>query len=60
MLDAEDEVGCDAQFDLLREGLAQRPIKLQVRQAIQRKHAGRSERALHALVAQHDSAAKAP
>jgi len=52
--------GGDAKFDLPTEGSAQRPIKLQARQAIQSKHAERSERAIRALAAQHNSATKAP
>lgn len=55
-----DDGGGDAQFDLLRDGLAQRPLKLQVRQAIQSKHAERSERATRALTQKRSSAAKSP
>ena len=59
MQQADDEGG-DIQADLLREGLEQRPVKLQARQAIQLKHAERSERASRALAAQHSNAVKVP
>jgi len=50
----------DAEIDLGKEDLVQRPVKLQARQAIQSKHAERSERAIRGLAAQQNSAAKAP
>ena len=56
MQQADDE----SQFDLPVEGLAQRSVKLQVCQAIQSKHAERSERATRALAKKRSSATKLP
>ena len=56
MLETPDATESDA----LRAGLELRPVKLAAREALQKKHAERSERALRALAAQADSIVKAP
>ena len=56
MLETPDATDSDA----LRAGLELRPVKLAAREALQKEHAERSERALRALAAQADSIVKAP